>query len=903
MDGEASEEITEPVIQPKQAKRYYRLDSRKVTFGEYWNIARSWKVIFPWIAKALNIRMTFTSPLPYFESVRELSVAETDFPSEARCSLHPMLEGAQRLGFLSPHYFMYASMHGDSRMCFIVLRHPSGATIRLIDSLVVNVHPPKENKLVVLLSELRDGTFFCTSDQPEKFKSRLRVLTNRLVGAPLEQLVESHLQKLEQFQFENPANPITTDDALDQLWNRYETASREEGMNRGLYEWMTPEEVTGELKGLEDAKSASSTASEHTGVMMELNKLQNAKGSWGSMIAILVVSLLLFMGTGSKQWAGDYLVILVGVLFVHELGHYLAMKLFKYRNLRMFFIPFFGAAVSGRHYNVPGWKKVVVSLMGPVPGILLGIIIGTLGLLLHQAILTKIAIIALILNGFNLLPVLPFDGGWVFHTLLFSRHPILDSGFRITAAIALLAGGMYLDNKILTYLSIPMFLSIPAATRTAKIARKLRSEGATQASADDQTIPPETALALIEEAKKSSPQMRTNKALAQQVLSIFEILNARPPGWLATVGLLFVHVGSLALALVFTGAFVVGQQNALTDLVASKMEPSHLVDCDQIREWQGLEASGFNSANQATIVATFESAADSFNVFRILTNELPQVARLKTFGESLFLFLPNAQTDAQGQWKHFLMDQTKDVFVDRTNYWTRFSLSMVAPDPATAEAIADEMNSYLSTLPQKRLVPPWLPHDQRSTNERAEHQRARMTYLRLQRSRFSDDDESVETTALYQQLKLAIKEGKQSEIDSLQKQINELRKQSQQKRMQAVLADSSGELDTNIYNLYLEAVADQGATNSRYDQLEQEMAHRMGQLEEVDGLGLASAEPFTSQMGVVTQDDAQIDLIFVSFNRIAYGAPALVNWLCEKGCTNFKYELLPVVDDFLEKHN
>jgi hypothetical protein len=45
------------------------------------------------------------------------------------------------------------------------------------------------------------------------------------------------------------------------------------------------------------------------------------------------------------------------------------MRIFHYRDVRMFFIPFFGAAVSGRHYNIAGWKKAVVSMMGPVPAL------------------------------------------------------------------------------------------------------------------------------------------------------------------------------------------------------------------------------------------------------------------------------------------------------------------------------------------------------------------------------------------------------------------------------------------------------------------------------------------------------------------------------------------------------
>ena len=182
-------------------------------------------------------------------------------------------------------------------------------------------------------------------------------------------------------------------------------------------------------------------------MLVEINQLQNKKGGWGSAILILLVSLLLFAGAGSRQWSWQYVVMLVPILLVHELGHYLAMRAFNYRNLRMFFIPFFGAAVSGRHYNVPGWKKVVVSLMGPVPGIVLGAIVGGAGLVLHQPWLVKLALVALILNGINLLPVLPLDGGWIFHTLLFSRHPLLDAGFRVLAAIALMVGGSLLQGQ------------------------------------------------------------------------------------------------------------------------------------------------------------------------------------------------------------------------------------------------------------------------------------------------------------------------------------------------------------------------------------------------------------------------------------------------------------------------
>src|SRR5688572_17778975 len=174
------------------------------------------------------------------------------------------------------------------------------------------------------------------------------------------------------------------------------------------------------------------TATAYPDVFVELDKLQHKQGSWVNGVLLLVVSLVAFGAVGFTQWKWSWkmLALVVAVLLFHELGHYAAMRLFGYRNLKMLFIPFFGAAVIGRHYNVAGWKKAVVSLMGPVPGILLGIAVGVAGMVMGKPALYPAAGILLALNAFNLLPVLPLDGGWVMHTLYFSRSTVLDVIFR-----------------------------------------------------------------------------------------------------------------------------------------------------------------------------------------------------------------------------------------------------------------------------------------------------------------------------------------------------------------------------------------------------------------------------------------------------------------------------------------
>ena len=159
------------------------------------------------------------------------------------------------------------------------------------------------------------------------------------------------------------------------------------------------------------------------GVLAEIDRLQRRKANWGTTLVVLVISAVLFYVIGSAAWDWKTAALLIPILLFHELGHYVSMRVFGYRNLRMFFIPLFGAAVTGRNYNVAAWKKAVVSLAGPLPGICLGVPLGVAGYLLGQKLLLEAATLMILLNGINLIPLLPLDGGWTVHAL-FSRGTI-----------------------------------------------------------------------------------------------------------------------------------------------------------------------------------------------------------------------------------------------------------------------------------------------------------------------------------------------------------------------------------------------------------------------------------------------------------------------------------------------
>ena len=94
-------------------------------------------------------------------------------------------------------------------------------------------------------------------------------------------------------------------------------------------------------------------------VMAELEQAHSKSSSSLRSVSLLLGSAALFVALGAWFWSIELVLYLLPILLFHELGHYVAMRYFRYRNLKMFFLPLLGAAVSGQHFNIPGWKKAV----------------------------------------------------------------------------------------------------------------------------------------------------------------------------------------------------------------------------------------------------------------------------------------------------------------------------------------------------------------------------------------------------------------------------------------------------------------------------------------------------------------------------------------------------------------
>ena len=192
-------------------------------------------------------------------------------------------------------------------------------------------------------------------------------------------------------------------------------------------------------------------------------------------ISILLASFLLFILATKFYLDRSSLWLLVGILFFHELGHLMTMKIYKYRNTSIFFLPFFGAAVSGKKDNATLTQQVIVLLSGAVPGIVLGLFL----ILIIPHYLYTIPNSSLIINWLiginclNLLPVLPLDGGKIVNLLLFSTYAYGEVIFKIFTVILLTIATILLKEPILITIVILLIISIPQNWKIAKILNHL----------------------------------------------------------------------------------------------------------------------------------------------------------------------------------------------------------------------------------------------------------------------------------------------------------------------------------------------------------------------------------------------------------------------------------------------
>jgi Zn-dependent protease len=138
------------------------------------------------------------------------------------------------------------------------------------------------------------------------------------------------------------------------------------------------------------------------GFLLLLPKLKLLTTSGTALVSVAAYSLF---------WGWEFAAGFVVLLFLHEMGHVIALRREGIKASTPMFIPFLGAAIFSKSLGDNALAEARVGLAGPILGSLAAAAVAVVGALTGSSFLLALAYVGFLINLFNLLPVVPLDGG------------------------------------------------------------------------------------------------------------------------------------------------------------------------------------------------------------------------------------------------------------------------------------------------------------------------------------------------------------------------------------------------------------------------------------------------------------------------------------------------------------
>jgi Zn-dependent protease len=137
-------------------------------------------------------------------------------------------------------------------------------------------------------------------------------------------------------------------------------------------------------------------------VLLFLPKIKILATAGSALVSVAAYSLL---------WGWEFAVGFVVLIFIHEMGHVVALRRHGIKASAPMFIPFMGALIWARSLGDDAYTEARVGLAGPIFGAAAAAVVAIIGIATHSGLFEALGYIGFLLNLFNLVPVVPLDGG------------------------------------------------------------------------------------------------------------------------------------------------------------------------------------------------------------------------------------------------------------------------------------------------------------------------------------------------------------------------------------------------------------------------------------------------------------------------------------------------------------
>lgn len=181
-----------------------------------------------------------------------------------------------------------------------------------------------------------------------------------------------------------------------------------------------------------------------------------------------VITGLLTYASFSYLFDGMFAAYLLLILLIHEAGHALAMRWVGLPVQGIYFVPFMGGVAVAAAPHTSEAERGFVALMGPGVSMISTAFFLLAGAMTGESAFHQLALISAVLNGINLAPVLPLDGGHVLDSALSASDPEFVAIVNILAVMVGASIALYLGWYGLLILLV---LISPAMIRAGRIER------------------------------------------------------------------------------------------------------------------------------------------------------------------------------------------------------------------------------------------------------------------------------------------------------------------------------------------------------------------------------------------------------------------------------------------------
>jgi len=130
-------------------------------------------------------------------------------------------------------------------------------------------------------------------------------------------------------------------------------------------------------------------------------------GKIGGTLLTMLIALAVYTSMFGWQYAAGFIIL----IFIHEMGHFLAAKQRSLAVSTPTFIPFVGAWIELKDQPMDVETEAYVASAGPLFGTVAATLVYLWGRETESGLLLAIAYAGFFINFFNLIPLSPLDGG------------------------------------------------------------------------------------------------------------------------------------------------------------------------------------------------------------------------------------------------------------------------------------------------------------------------------------------------------------------------------------------------------------------------------------------------------------------------------------------------------------